>query len=336
MIEREWIYPGATLTAICGAIALTLMPNAAKLLPALTILPAWMAAVAIIASMLALARLWLRGENHPIAAFRAFVKDDWQQIIALMLAMGLAGLNLITFMWLKPLLNVYVPFRADPLLASLDKMLFLGHDPWTLLSWANLSGAGLLYHPVWFIAIIVALLTAQSAKPSPEKSALILTYFILWTVVAPLIHCLMPAAGPLFYERLGYGPRFSGLVPGPETRMVFDWLWQSYSHGPRYEGNGISAMPSMHVAMSSWVLLVAWVQARRWFVPALGFHVMICTLSMALGWHYATDGLVSGIATALVYTICRDVYRLRANFANRQTTVGFPVKGAALPIDRIS
>ncbi|WP_395327509.1 phosphatase PAP2 family protein [Novosphingobium sp. BL-8H] len=317
MIEREWIYPGAGLTAAGAATALALMPDARQLLPALAILPAWMAAVTIIASAFALARLSIRGEEHPIAAFRDFVTYDWHRIGALMLAMGLAGLNLITFMWLKPLLNAYVPFRADSLLASMDKVMFLGNDPWTLLTWANIAGAGLFYHPAWFIAIIIALLTVKSAVPSPEKSALILTYFMLWTVVAPMVHCLLPAAGPLFYERLGYGHRFSGLVPGPETRAVFDWLWQCYSQGPQYEGNGISAMPSMHVAMSSWVLLVAWVQARRWFLPTLAFHVTICTLSIALGWHYAMDGLIGGIATALVYTACHDIYRLRAALAVR-------------------
>lgn len=318
MIEREWLLPGLLLTALSACIALVLMPSAGQLLPALVVFPAWMVAVCVIGAIFTFVRLAARGEQSPFSALRTMIRDDWQQVVTLLLAMALAGINLISFMWLKPLLNVYIPFRADPLLAAMDRMLFLGHDPWTLLSWANVSGAGLFYHPVWFIAIIIALMSAASAKPSPRKSALLLTYFMLWSVVAPLIHSLMPAAGPLFFERMGYGPRFANLVPGPETQAVFDWLWQCYADGPRYMGNGISAMPSMHVAMSSWVLLVAWVEARRWFPLALAFHLTIVTLSIALGWHYAMDGIVAGIATALVYTASYDALRLRAVLARHR------------------
>lgn len=318
MIERAWLVPGLLLTATSAAMALLLMPGAEHLLPALVIFPAWMVAVGVIGAMFTFVRLLTRGEEHPLAALHTMIKDDWQQIVTLLLAMSLAGINLISFMWIKPLLNVYIPFRADPILAAMDRTLFLGHDPWALLGWANVAGAGLFYHPIWFIAIIIALLTAASARSSPRKSALLLTYFLLWSVVAPLIHCLMPAAGPLFFERMGYGPRFAGLIPGPETQAVFDWLWQSYANGPRYMGNGISAMPSMHVAMSSWVLLVAWVQARRWFPMALAFHITIVTLSIALGWHYAMDGLVAGIATALVYAASHDALRRRAVLARHR------------------
>lgn len=314
MIERGWFIPCTVLTALAALYALLNMPHPADLLPAMQILPAWMVAAALIATISGYVRLARSRAGSPTRAIAAYVAGNWRFLLGVALSMALAGLNLITFMWIKPLLNVIVPFRADPLLADLDAMLFLGHDPWRFVQWANVPGAGTLYHPGWFITIIAVLLVATSAAPSPRKSAVLLTYFVLWTVVAPLIHTALPAVGPVLYAQFGYGDRFVGLVPGPETRAVVGYIMESYTSGQRAVGNGISAMPSMHVATSAWVVIATAVMARRWLPVATVAYLGIWVLSVALGWHYFVDGLV-GTAAALV------TYRLAlAAFMALETT----------------
>jgi hypothetical protein len=296
MLNREWFLPSLALTALSTGIAIVFIPHLSGLLPALRILPAWMASAALIMASCGLVAMKRRGVARPIAEMRALVLSRPRMVRDMTLFMLLAGMNLIAFMWMKPLLNYLVPFWADPFLADLDHALFLGRDPWTLLSWMSFPSAGLVYHPVWFILMIFALLRTAAAPPSPERSAVLLGYFTLWSLIGPAIHTMLPAAGPIFYERMGYGSRFAGIDGGPETRAVADYLWAIYSTGSFGAGSGISAMPSLHVAMSTWTVIAFGFCAPRWRGVAIAGWLAIFTLSIALGWHFAADGIIGASA----------------------------------------
>lgn len=299
--EQVWLAPAAMLTLLSGAGALALIPSASGLLPALSILPAWMALALLIAGVWAFTGAARRKLDNPLAALRGWLARHWLHCAGVAAIMLLAGANMIAFMWVKPLLNYLVPFRADPLLADLDHLLFFGHDPWALLEPLAFPAAGLVYHPLWFGAMVFALLMAANAKASAQRSAVLLSYFVLWSVAGPLIHVALPAAGPIFYERMGYGPRFAGLDGGPETREVADYLWSIYASKSFGAGSGISAMPSMHVTISSWIVITFHVFAKSWRWLALVAWAVIFTLSMALGWHYALDGIVGAVAALACY-----------------------------------
>src|SRR4029453_4288312 len=109
--------------------------------------------------------------------------NDWRTAGLWLLCVFLAGLNMTTFMLVKPLLNYLVPFWADPLLADFDKAFSLGHDPWTLLIWLNSRATAIFYHRGWFTLMIMTLTVVLAQSPSPTKSAAKLTYFVLWSIV---------------------------------------------------------------------------------------------------------------------------------------------------------
>lgn len=70
--------------------------------------------------------------------------------------------------------------------------------------------------------------------------------------------------------------------------------------------SGISAMPSIHVAVS--VFAALWLQQyRRSFLTLSGwtYAVIIYIGSIHLGWHYATDGFVSAIAVTLMWWLSK-------------------------------
>ena len=318
--EREWMWPSAVLTLLSGLAAFFLIPDSSGLLPALSIAPAWMVAAALIAGIFAFIRAFIQGNPAPGATLKRYLREEWKSIALVSAIMLLAAANMIAFMWVKPLLNYLVPFTADPLLADLDHALFLGHDPFTLLAWLNVSGAGLLYHPLWFISIIIALLASARAPQSVERSAVLASYFLLWSVVGPLIHIILPAAGPIFYERMGYGMRFAALDGGAETRAVADYLWSIYASSSFGAGSGISAMPSMHVTMSTWIAIAFAQFMRPWLPVALLAWAVIFVLSIALGWHYAMDGLVGALAAIACYSLV-----LRALKFNRSRKWAFGI-----------
>jgi hypothetical protein len=311
MKEIDWLLPSLVLTIFSALFAIVMIPSYAGILPALGILPWWMKAAAILASIYGVVAMVSARVPSPISHVSRYFIAEWHKPVFLTLCMLLAGINMITFMWMKPLLNYLVPFWADPMLASLDHALFLGHDPWVLLTWLNSTPTAIFYHRIWFALMILTLLVVLSAAPSPRKSAVMLTYFVLWSVVGPLVHTLLPAAGPVFYAQLGYGDRFAGLHGVPETMEVANYLWAIYAGEGFGPGSGISAMPSLHIATTVWMLIAVHVFARRWFVPMAVTGAAIFLLSISLGWHYAIDGVVGGGAAWLCYRLLHAFYRDR-------------------------
>lgn len=332
MQDRDWFLPSLGLTVLTTGIALWFIPRFDGLLPALRILPAWMASAALIAAFAGMIWMMRRGVKQPITEMRAFVRANPGKIASMTAFILLAGMNLIAFMWMKPLLNYLVPFTADPALAQIDNALFLGHDPWTLVSWMSFPAAGIIYHPAWFVMMILALLMTAAKPPSAERSAVLLGYFVLWSLVGPAIHTLVPAAGPIFYERMGYGPRFAALDGGPETRAVADYLWTIYSTGSFGAGSGISAMPSMHVTISSWTVIAFNFFAPRWRGVAIFAWAVIFLMSIALGWHYACDGIVGAIAALACHFTLLRLFRTAPNFASAL----MPTRLGAMPQPSVS
>ena len=326
--EQEWLIPAIGLTLLSGTFALAFLPDYSGILPSLELLPWWLIVAALawaVCGPVGFFPMMLKGVRNPLQHLARSFIEDWKAHLLLGFGIVLAGLNMVTFMWTKPLLNQLVPFWADPMLARLDNILFLGHDPWRFLGWLNSMPMAIFYHRGWFALMIATLLLVLSRPASSEKSSLLLSYFLLWTLFGPIVHCLLPAGGPIFFEHLGYGDRFAGIQRPHDMVLMSDYLWTSYATGGFGPGSGISAMPSLHIATTAWMVIAVRVHAPRmtWVISV--FALLIFLLSISLGWHYALDGLVGG-AGALAF------YRLSRRFYGRQqhhVAAGQPVGAKA-------
>jgi membrane-associated phospholipid phosphatase len=78
-------------------------------------------------------------------------------------------------------------------------------------------------------------------------------------------------------------------------------MWSAYTHGQYRLVAGISAAPSMHVAISLWMLLVARELAPRVVPLAAVYFAFIWIASVQLGWHYASDGLVGSAGMMAIW-----------------------------------
>lgn len=65
---------------------------------------------------------------------------------------------------------------------------------------------------------------------------------------------------------------------------------------------GISAFPSLHVAIPVLYCCVAIATGRRWLIGlAATFAVVIFLATIHLGWHYAIDGYAAALGTRLIW-----------------------------------
>jgi len=195
-----------------------------------------------------------------------------------------------------------------------SKFILSGIVAGALLLWLGATAVGELHERVRMIdsertavAIMATLVWLFVQPPSKERSASLLSYFALWSLFGPIGQMLSSSAGPIFYERIGLGDRFSGLQRNiPEvTQKISDYLWTFHTNGEPAVGAGISAMPSLHIATVAWIFLVFHGLRSRIAPFAALFALYIFALSVALGWHYAVDGVVGALGAWLAQMLCR-------------------------------
>lgn len=305
-LEREWLIPCAIMTALLGVAAVTLMPVAGyeQVPPYFARFLNWVT-WAIFGALLLLAyqvlQLWREGVAEPTAHLKARFLATRATAAAAIAGMMLAGIDMLFFMWIKPEVTALSPFWADKLWADIDNAMFLGMDPWRLFEGVDLTFHAWAYSFFWAVAIMGTLVWLFAQRPSRQRSATLLSYFALWSFFGPIGQMLGSAAGPIFYRRIGLGDRFAELETNiPEvTQKISGYLWQFHTAGEPAVGAGISAMPSLHIATVAWIYL-AFREHSSTLAPLAGlFAFYIFALSVALGWHYAIDGVIGAAGAVL-------------------------------------
>jgi hypothetical protein len=251
-----------------------------------------------------LLRLYRQGEAQP--AKRMMGDIDPTRVVAIILAMLLGSITAGAFSTLKAAIPLAVPFYLDPALGGFERAIF-GTDPWrithALLGWATpfIDRFYLSWLPVMLIAFNLVLLS----KPSALKSRSLISYVLIWPVVGSLGSYLLSSAGPIFHVALFGG--HSGLIAALEREgaignlHAYHYLWDAYANRYNALGGGISAMPSLHIAMACWLALTLRGAAPRFQLVGWTYFAMIWISSVHLGWHYVSDGLVGSVGALLMW-----------------------------------
>lgn len=230
---------------------------------------------------------------QPLHTFVNRLRSQSSAILEGIAAMLLAGATMAATAWTKMMIPTVAGFTADPMLANLDRMLF-GTDPWRILraDWIMpIYGIAYVY---WMMLVVITLITVTFVI----RSGSMFLAFVLTAILGAISQYFLPSAGPIFFERVGFGSQFVELTVGNHEsfRRFSDYLWAAQAVPAERVGLGISAMPSMHVAFTVWIALAL---GRRWLWATVPYILIIWAASIASGWHYATDG-PAGAAIALL------------------------------------
>jgi hypothetical protein len=216
----------------------------------------------------------------------------------------------------KRLIPYVAPFTWDPTFANWDRWLHGGHDPWTLLQpvlgTPAVTGAVNAVYNIWFFVMFFTFIWQTMGVKRPALRMQFLTCFVLyWIVIGTGLAMLLSSAGPCYFGRVTglpdpYAPLMAYLHQAAEhvpvwSLKVQEMLWDNYvGHGTML-GSGISAMPSMHLAIATLMALLGW-RINRWVgIGYTAFAAVILVGSVHLGWHYAIDGYVSIVAAIAVW-----------------------------------
>jgi hypothetical protein len=257
---------------------------------------------------------------------RLQVRAGW-----IMTAILVTGLTLPTFLLFKQIVLPARGFPLDPLLVKIDHILFFGHDAWEVSHFFFGSLAATLvfdklyaiWMPLMFLFPAVAVMAVSDVQ---LRTRMLGSWLAAWVLIACVAAWLFASAGPCYYTSLvgpdagftALGQRLAALSAQARSNgqvlaaIDFQHMLLAEMRGGTLQAvGGISAMPSMHVAMATLFAMAGHARSRwlGWIMTLYAIGIWIG--SIHLGWHYAIDGIVgAGMMGGTWIAVGRIVNRL--------------------------
>ena len=270
--------------------------------------------------------LLMKKEKHPLFRYYEIAKYpiiNANETINILLILFLLSISLSLFTNTKEFLPNINKFYLDSELSSIDYYLHLNQHPWEITHYffnsSVSSGIINLLYNLWFFFVWIYLIYfCYSTRNSELRKNSIICFILCWTINGNILATLFSSAGPCFYRHLyenekNYGQLFNilteqnlDLINNGSFLKIWalstqEMLWSSYSSNSSILGGGISAMPSMHVSITTLIAISLSNYNKKLGAICWIYLVAIQVGSVHLGWHYAIDGYVSILATTLIW-----------------------------------
>jgi hypothetical protein len=255
------------------------------------------------------------------ADVRAFLSDR-DRIVGGLIGVAIMTPMLLSFANVKNLIPVLNPFGWDVWFKDLDAALHFGvlpHEPLHAVFGHPLVISFITgIYNMWLFLMYLVLLVACFLRPgNADRMRFLLAFVLTWAIGGNVIATLFSSAGPVYYDRLGLGGDYDGLMAILQAHAATgaltvvetqDLLWRFYTREPSI--NAISAFPSMHVASSVLMALFAfrWSRLSGWLMTAFATIIMIG--SVLLAWHYAVDGYAGAVIAVMCWFLAKPLVAL--------------------------
>lgn len=218
----------------------------------------------------------------------------------------------------KRMLSDLRTFSFDEKLAQVDRFIH-GSDPWLILGYSEpfTRAIQFFYLQGWLICLVLFTFYVVVFQPRALVCRFITTFYITWIFLGNVVAGVFMSAGPAYFKAVTGSERFEPLLDQFEFSFgmasssvnVQDRLWEDYMLDLGLLGSGISAFPSLHVAMATLWAVTAWSINRTLFAVFFVVLILVQFGSVYLGWHYAIDGYFSIIAVILLWIAVKYSYR---------------------------
>jgi len=189
----------------------------------------------------------------------------------------------------------------DDAMAEIDRFLFAGHDPASVLhAWL---GTGVMAHVlswvyiVWIVLVPVSIAIALVWTRHTNAGAWYVTAVAVDWCLGAVLYLLFPSLGPIYSD-----PAMFADLPDTYVSQLQESLWAdrvAVMADPWGSGTlqTIAAFASLHVGIMTTICLIArlvalprWVQVASWT-----FLALTIVSTVYLGWHFVVD-VFGGIA----------------------------------------
>lgn len=253
----------------------------------------------------------LLARHRPPSPSRFFLhsepaNDFWRSVGSGLPLIMVIAIFMPSFSLVKATIPLLQPQNWDLQFIAIDRAIH-GTDAWRLLQPflgypIVTSMLSKIYH-LWFLLIFAGTIyVAVFVQDRTLRYRFFVTYLMMWTTGGMAMAVGFASVGPCFLEPLLGNDHFAeqmaylnaaNLEYPVHVLVIQAELIEWFRNGDYGFGRGISAMPSMHVALA----FLFYLTMRRVSRKAGWFFAVFCSLIMVgsihLGYHYAVDGYVS-------------------------------------------
>lgn len=252
--------------------------------------------------------LW-RARRNPARAPRvlgAVVRErwPWEHVRFALVGLGAWYLTYAAFRNLKS----FVPFvnrrLFDRPLEHLDRILWLGHDPATVLH--HVFGLGWaaeffsFVYVVWIVFVPFSLVVALVWSRDRTRGSWYVTAVAVDWVLGVATYFAVPTLGPVYAQPANFAALPHTYVSTLQDTMIQDRYTVLYDPFATHAVQTIAAFASLHVGVMVTVCLMAELLGmRRWVrIVMWVFLVLTVLATVYLGWHYFVDTLGGAVLGA--------------------------------------
>ena len=235
----------------------------------------------------------------------------------------------LTFPFFAMFKELVLPDRGflwDRSFAHFGRLLF-GTSPWQVAhqAFGTVTGARVLdlAYRFWLPFMFgLPLVSAVFLNDDRLRLRIIATWTLSWIVIGTIGGWYFASAGPCFFNTfVTHDADYANLLHrladlqqqasrqgySIESLQYQSRLLETYRARDYAPGGGISAMPSMHVAMASLVAMVAFRIDWRLGIPFTAFAMTIWLSTVFFGWHYFVDGPVGALMMFAIWTLAKPI-----------------------------
>ena len=297
-------------------LALVIYPHHFNVLLVTTFRQSFGAVFLLMIIALSMRAIWLQ----PRAPFQMLVTIARKEWNLLLLGSLTFPIGLTTYTTFKINLPAIVPFYADPFIAQVDIFLH-GRRPWDMVYLIPEQSASLIdffYTRVWPGLLLAVYALAFVILRGPSLLRYLWSLLFVYLVLGGVVATVCASVGPIFYSDFYQGSadfltlkeRILGNPYIGDVAIYSRYLLENYRSADLAFGTGISAFPSVHVAVA---VLTAWIftsVSRALAVVGWFYAAVIEFGSIYTGWHYAVGGYTSAIAVSLFWLAISRFYQL--------------------------
>lgn len=209
-------------------------------------------------------------------------------------------------------------FHWDIALMRLDYVLHFGHHPWRLLepilSHEKILRAIDILYMMWFLFLFLFCLWMAWTRRRRLRTHFFMSTMLVWSLLGSGLGTIFSSAGPCYYSKVTstsenpFASLFSRLSEMHHHSFLWAMknqfaIWQAKEDNIWLPFGGISAMPSIHLAMATIFVMLAFNVHKSLGIVSIGYLVLMQVGSVILGWHYAVDGYIGIILAFLIWKI---------------------------------
>ncbi|WFL76511.1 phosphatase PAP2 family protein [Altererythrobacter arenosus] len=254
-------------------------------------------------------RLAIDRPNFPISHIRLSVLNAtlFKRTFEFLGLLGCLTLFMPLFSAFKSAIPLFNPYSWDPTFIAWDRVIFMGSDAWQAIhpffGFPVVTSALSLGYHLWILLIFAGSIFMGIYQQNPVlRQRYFIAYFLSWSIIGIGFANALSSVGPVFAGPLlgldTFDAQTAYLREADKQWPVMvlsvqESLLAWHRSGDHGLGRGITAMPSMHVALAFLFYLAMREVSKLWSRLSLAFLIIIFIGSIHLAYHYAVDGLVA-------------------------------------------